>query len=198
MRQCIPLTAIAVVAGLTLLAACGGSSGSAGPSKPDSTTVAPEVNPAGDIPDTQVYVPYSPESGGYTVTVPEGWARTDLPNGAVFTDNFNSVRVEKTAAATAPTTLSVQADVVPQLRADGASVISGGTHVVRKAGNALLITYLQDSTPDPTTGKKVVLADKRYAFWKNGTLVTLTLSGAKGADNVDPWRTVTNSFAWSP
>lgn len=197
MRRRSIFAATALAVGLTLLAACGGSSGSAGPSK-SSTTVAREVNPAGDIPDTQVYVPYSPQSGGYTVAVPEGWARTDLPNGALFTDNFNSVRVEKTAAGKAPTTLSAQADVVPQLRADGASVISGASPVVRKGSHALLITYVHDSTPDPTTGKKVALVVEQYAFWKNGTLVTLTLSGAKGADNVDPWRTVTDSFAWSP
>jgi hypothetical protein len=28
--------------------------------------------------------------------------------------------------------------------------------------------------------------------------VTIVLSGAVGADNVDPWRTVTDSFAWLP
>jgi len=30
----------------------------------------------------------------------------------------------------------------------------------------------------------------------SGTEVVLTLAGPKGADNVDPWRTVTDSLAW--
>jgi len=37
---------------------------------------------------------------------------------------------------------------------------------------------------------------ERYAFWRAGTTVILTLSGPQGADNVDPWRMVTDSFGW--
>jgi hypothetical protein len=189
---------IALAAGLTVLAACGGSSGTSAPAKPAPTNAAAEVSPAGDIPDTQAYVPYSPATGGFTVSVPEGWARTDESNGAGFSDKFNLIRIEQTAAATAPTVLSVQADVVPQIRSGGGSAIAGATEVVRKGGTAIRIAYLQDSAPDATTGKRVTLAVERYLFWKNGTLVSITVAGAKGADNVDPWRTVTNSFAWSP
>ena len=32
----------------------------------------------------------------------------------------------------------------------------------------------------------------------DGMQVTLTLSGARGSDNVDPWKTITDSFAWKP
>jgi hypothetical protein len=42
----------------------------------------------------------------------------------------------------------------------------------------------------------VLTAVERYAFWRSGREVVLTLSGAKGADNVDPWRMVTDSFRW--
>jgi hypothetical protein len=52
------------------------------------------------------------------------------------------------------------------------------------------------SPRDATTGKSVVLAVERYEFWKAGQLVTLTLASAKGSDNVDPWRIVTDSFGW--
>jgi hypothetical protein len=38
---------------------------------------------------------------------------------------------------------------------------------------------------------------QRYTFWKNGNQVVLTLSGAVGADNVDPWHIVTDSFRWA-
>jgi hypothetical protein len=33
---------------------------------------APEVNAAGDIPDNQVFVPFTPPEGGFAVSVPEG------------------------------------------------------------------------------------------------------------------------------
>src|SRR6267378_6725304 len=47
------------------------------------TAVAPEVNPPGDIPDTQAFVKYSNTAGAYQLEVPEGWARTE--NGADVT-----------------------------------------------------------------------------------------------------------------
>jgi hypothetical protein len=191
------LGATGVVAALTILAACGGSSGTSASTKTPATSAAAEVSPAGDISDTQAYVPYSPATGGFTVSVPEGWARTDLANGAVFSDKFNSIRIEQTAAAAAPTIASVQTDVVPQITAAGGSAVTAPSPVTRKAGEAIRITYLQDSAPDATTGKRVTLAVERYLFGKNGSLVSITLSAPKGSDNVDPWKTITDSFAWS-
>ena len=70
------------------------------------------------------------------------------------------------------------------------------TSVTRKAGPAVLITYNAASPADPVTGKSVATAVERYEFWKGGQEVVLTLSGPQGSDNVDPWRTVTDSFGW--
>jgi hypothetical protein len=38
---------------------------------------------------------------------------------------------------------------------------------------------------------------ERYEFWHSGHTLTLTLSAPVGSDNVDPWRTVTDSLQWS-
>jgi hypothetical protein len=56
--------------------------------------------------------------------------------------------------------------------------------------------YNATSATDAVTGKSVTLDVERYLFWHKGTLVTLTLSSAKGSDNVDPWKTVTDSLTW--
>ena len=53
-----------------------------------------------------------------------------------------------------------------------------------------------DAPADPVTGKVVHDAVERYEFWRAGTEAILTLSGPVGADNVDPWRIVTDSFRW--
>ena len=58
----------------------------------------------------------------------------------------------------------------------------------------MLVTYEADSAPNAVTGKAVREAVERYTFWRAGQQVVLTLSGPKGADNVDPWRIVTNSL----
>src|SRR6476646_4485658 len=64
--------------------------------------VPEEKNPPGDIPDTQVFIDYaSPE--GFTLKVPEGWARTDRPEGTSFVDKLDGVVVSLAPESTAPT-----------------------------------------------------------------------------------------------
>ena len=70
--------------------------------------------------------------------------------------------------------------------------------MTRTAGPGTLITYEVDSAPNPVTGRSVRQSVERYAFWNAGRQVVLTLSGPKGADDVDPWWTVTDSLKWQP
>jgi hypothetical protein len=176
------------------LAACGGSSDSSAPKKPPA-----DASPPGDIPDSQAFVTFTPTSAGYSIDVPEGWARTDLGTGASFTDKLNSIRVETSPTATAPTTATVRADDISKLRAstDGFKLKTIST-VTRPAGDAVLVKYGARGAPDAVTGKRITQDVERYELWKNGTLATITLTSPKGADNVDPWRTVTTAFRWLP
>jgi hypothetical protein len=68
--------------------------------------------------------------------------------------------------------------------------------VQRSAGPAVLVTYGATSAPNPVTGKSVTEAVERYAFGRSGQEMVLTLSGPKGADNVDPWLKITDSVRW--
>jgi hypothetical protein len=87
--------------------------------------------------------------------------------------------------------------VVPALQAANANFNLGRVSTVKRAaGDAVLVTYQADSSPNPVTSKVIPLAFERYSFWHNGTEVTLTLSGATNADNVDPWKKITDSFTW--
>jgi len=157
---------------------------------------APEVNAAGDIPDTQAFVAYTPPSGGFSVKVPEGWARTDDPGGVTFTDKFNSVRITTADAPAAPTVASAQAELAA-IRSAAANYQAGKVSALTcTAGPGVLITYQADSTANAVTGKIIRLDVERYEFWKAAKLVVLTLSSPQGADNVDPWRTVTDSLRW--
>jgi len=156
-----------------------------------------EINPPGDIPDNQAFVAYTPPGGEYTVKVPEGWGRTEAAGSVSFTDKFNTVKVELLTAAPTPSVERAQADEAPRLATTMACFQAGKvTAVTRKAGTAILITYRADSPPDPVTGKVVRNDVERYEFWHNGTEAVITLSGAAGSDNVDPWRLITDSFAW--
>ena len=161
-----------------------------------------ETNPVGDIPATQAFVEYTPTSGGYAVKVPEGWARTDTttPAGgsaALFSDKYNSIRIDTAVAAAAPTVQSGHAELTGI-----ASTVTGFTPgkvtvEQRQAGPAVLVTYRADSAPNAVTGKVVSQDVQRYEFFRNGKQVNLTLSAPVGSDNVDPWRTVTDSLRWT-
>jgi hypothetical protein len=161
-----------------------------------ATSAATESPPPGDIPDTTVYVAYRPASGQYEVKVPEGWARTISSTGVSFTDKLNIIAIQ-TVRAAAPTIASARSAEVAQIQGstNGFS-LTGVSAVSRPAGTVVVIRYVSDSQPDPVTGKVFRDAVERYEFYRNGTEAVVTLAGPAGADNVDPWRTVTNSFRW--
>ncbi|WP_369393254.1 hypothetical protein AB5J72_41155 [Streptomyces sp. CG1] len=197
---------LALVAAVT--AGCSGSGSSASksppaPSSPSSSSApgtpnnaAPtESNPPGDIPDNQVYVPF--DGTGFTVKVPEGWAQTQRDGTTAFTDKLNTVTIQTASVPTAPTVGEATNTVVPQLRGQVPKFAAPKvSEVNRHAGRVVLLTYQGDSPKDPVTGKVVRDAFERYAFYRSGHEVDLTLSGPVNADNVDPWRIISDSFAW--
>lgn len=194
----LSLAAIALTGGV--VAGCGSGGSSAPPSGNTTTSTNPapvESNPAGDIPDNQAYVAYQPAGGGFTVKVPEGWARTATGSAVSLTDKLNRIEITSGNAKAAPTPQSVKSAVVPVLQRQVPTFQLGKVTVVsRPAGQAVQLTYRGDSAPDAVTGKVVHDAFERYSFFQSGQEVDLTLSGPVSADNVDPWRIVTDSFRW--
>lgn len=201
----IPIVAAAVLGVAVGIVGCGGggtssaqSQGAAGAATQQGAGPSPaqEINPAGDIPDTTAFVSVSDPSSAVSLKVPEGWARTQSGRTLSYTDHYNSVRIELVAAPR-PSVASAQSTEVP-------AITSAGTHVAdakvssvdRTAGRAVLVTYAADSPPNSVTGKFARLAVERYEFWRNGTEAVITLSAPTGSDNVDPWRTITDSFRW--
>jgi hypothetical protein len=195
------ILAAGLVATALIAAGCGGqssSSKSSGPTASGPNPNAPEKSPAGDIPDNQAYVPYSPPRAGYSVKVPEGWSRSTTSGATTFTDKLNSITMETRTAAAPMTVRGARQREIPKLAQSARGFHAGRvTTVRRKAGSAIRITYTAAGRPNPVTGKAVTDAVERYVFFHGGKDVILTLSGPKGADNVDPWKIVTDSVAWS-
>ena len=204
-----------VVAGLTaLLTGCGvvtatpmpnqptiGISGgapnsaSSGPAAP--TPAETESNPPGDIPDNQVYVPFTARGGRASVKVPEGWARSNTGTATQFTDKLNQIEIALGTAGSAPTVASITSSDVPELKSTVPNFAMGNVATERRAGSTVVvIRYQGDSPQDPVTGKVVRDAFERYVYYRNGQRLDLTLSGPTNADNVDPWRIVSDSVRW--
>ena len=158
--------------------------------------VAAEKNPPGDIPDSQVFIAYTSPLG-FTIKVPEGWPRTDRPDGVTFADKFGAVDVTVSAAATAPTSSSVKAVEAAALEQSGRAVKIDTTEAVGlPAGPAVLIKFHSNSEPNAVTSKRIRLEHDRYLIQRGGKLVTIDFSAPAGADNVDQWKLMSQSFEW--
>lgn len=158
--------------------------------------LAPEHNPPGDIPDNQLFVDFASPLG-FAVQVPEGWARRDLPNGAQFADKYGRITVTEEAAGSAPKVDDADQTLVPHIQSQERAVeVTKVTGVTLTAGPAVRISYGSNSDPNPVTNKAIRLENDRYYFWRDGKLVILDLSAPAGADNVDQWNLMANSFRW--
>lgn len=138
-----------------------------------------------------------PRGATFSVTVPEGWSQSTSSGAVAFTDKLNTVRIEETGAGAAPSVAAVRSTVVPRLARTARDFrLQTVTTVHRKAGDAVRVRYLARSPADPVTGRTRRDAVERYAFFHGGREAVLTLSGPDGADNVDPWRIITDSLRW--
>ena len=126
-----------------------------------------------------------------------GWAQTSDDTATVFTDKLNAVRVDTHNRATRPSVISAAADELTGIESSTAGYRAGAISVVeRPARQAVLISYQATSAPNPVTGKTGIDAVERYEFWRDGREVILTRHSPVDADNVDPWRAITDSLRW--
>ena len=158
--------------------------------------IAPEKNPPGDIPDNQAFVEYSSPLG-FSIKVPEGWARRDQANEVSFSDKYNEVRVVVSPQATPPTAASLRTSEIAALEKSPNGVrVASVKDMALPAGSAVVVAYGSNSELNPVTNKAIRLDNARYYYWKGGMLATLTLSSPAGADNADQWQFMAKSFAW--
>ena len=157
-----------------------------------------EKNPPGDIPDNQAFVLFKSPMG-FSVKVPEGWARRDEPGGVRFSDKYNAVQVMVVPQAAVPTRASLKANQIARLEKSPMAIrVNAITPVTLPSGAGFDVTYGANSDPNAVTNKAIRLDNARYYLWKSGKLATLTLSAPAGTDNVDQWRLMANSFTWTP
>jgi hypothetical protein len=207
--------ALALAALVVLLAACAKAAPQPAGTTPSSptpaagnTVAAPVASPTekpapvdsavpGDIPDTTQFVTHRSDAGQFTIKAPEGWAEQSGVTSVSYTGTVNSIAVAWMPTPAAPTTQSATSrDVAALGQSERGFQLGRVATVALPAGPAIEITYQANSSPNPVTGKQYRLDVVRYELWKSGTEAVITLSSPAGADNVDPWATVSKSFAW--
>ncbi len=163
---------------------------------PAAAQEQPETNTPGDIPDSQAFVTYT-SPAGFSVKVPEGWARTERPDGASFADKYGTVDISVTRTAVAPTLKQASEEEAARLAKSGHAVrISAIRRITLPAGPAMQIVYTSNSEPNAVTDKQIRLENNRYLLDQAGREVALTFSAPAGADNADQWQLMARSFRW--
>lgn len=165
------------------------------PSVKQAAPVPVESNPPGDIPDNLAFVTYANAAGHYSFTHPEGWAETASGTAVRFTDKLNGVLVDTTSAGQTPTVDSARSTDVPRLKSTvPAFELRGITPVTVPAGKGVRIVFRRNSDPDSVTGRVYRDEVEEYVVFGSGRLVRMDLFGPVGADNVDAYRTMSQSL----
>ena len=170
------------------------------PSSPASgsssvSAVPAETAPPGDIPDNLAFVRYGNQKGHYSFTHPEGWAENQKGTRVQFTDKLNGVIVDTLAANQAQTVATARSTEVPRLKAaTPAFELRDVSPITVPAGTAVRIVYRRNSDPDAVTGKVYRDEVEEYLVFSGGRLVRMELFGPVGADNVDAYRTMSQSL----
>ena len=160
--------------------------------------VPPEKNPPGDIPDSQAFVTYTSKPGGYSVKAPEGWARSENGANVKFVEKVDGEQVEVTKSSTVPTVASIKRIQVAALQQQG-HAIKIKNIVSKSMGHgttAIIVAYNSNSESNPVTGKKIRQENATYYYYHQGKLAALTVWAPAGADNVDQWKLISESFGW--
>ena len=158
--------------------------------------IVQEKSPPGDIPDDQLFVTYKSPLG-FSLKIPEGWARTDAANGVSFADRYGQIAVLVKPASAAPTVVSVRANEAAELEKAGRAIkISSVSEVKLPAGSAVKIVYTSNSEPNAVTNKQIRLESERFLIMHGDKIAALTFSSPAGADNADQWTLMSQSFGW--
>jgi len=171
-------------------ASCGSSTASsAGASEAASTA-------AGDIPDNQQFLSFHNRAGGYSISYPEGWARSGSGNDVTFQDKGNTITI-KVAPGSQPTPASVTAELKQEATTD--PCLQPGTPATTTAGpnQVVKVTYTTQGQKSPVTGQRPKISVDRYVYFKGGKVATVDLATPVGVDNVDAYRMISESFRWS-
>jgi hypothetical protein len=150
----------------------------------------------GDVPDNQVFLTVSDKAAGFSMKYPEGWAQKTSGRTLTISDKNNIVRVAVTDGP-APTVASVAQDMqTPQQSTP--SLKAGAPVTMTVSGHpAIKVTYTTVGAANSVTGKTVTLQVDRYYFWQAGKVAVVDLGTPQGVDNVDAYRLMSESFAWT-
>ncbi len=151
----------------------------------------------GDIPDNAVFLTYTDVSHGFSIVYVEGWHATPTTGGVDIRDK-DSIESVQIVPSVADVPSYISTTDLPQLQALSGYQFDTQDTVGVNGQQVDHLVYHAPAPPDPVTGKEVPSTiDRYYVAGPNGQLAVVTLSTPDGVDNVDAFREMIKSFAWS-
>lgn len=115
-----------------------------------------------------------------------------------LTDKLNGIQAGTSGAPTAPTVATVRQQVMPRLQqTQPAFELKTIEPVTLPAGQGVRVAYRRNSSPDPVIGRQVSDEVESYLVAGSARSLRLDLFEPVGADNVDAYRTISQSLRLS-
>ena len=210
----VVFVAAAVLSGCGSDSGGGSSSSSAAPIPSTSSTVTSAAKPAscgssvstgsseaastaaGDIPDNQNFLTFQNRPAGYSISYPEGWARSGSGDQVTFRDKSNTITIQVTQGSAA-TPGSVDKELKRQAGPDPCLSPGSAQSAAVGPNQAVKVTYTTKGAKSSLTGQRPKIMIDRYVYSKGGKVATVDLANPVGVDNVDAFRMISESFRWN-
>jgi hypothetical protein len=194
----------AALAASVALTGCGtsGDAGSGG-SSPQGSGGSTGYVPASGTDATGILFPeYTNRSAGYSFIYPGGWRLTEKPPAGVRISRFgNAITAVVSERPSVPFYKGYQKTLDDKLKDPKndpkqlSAIDQPATEVKIGKQKAVRVVIEQVRPTGPTTPDDTLVI-VRYLFWKDGKLLTLSMSSVKGINNIAAYDLIASSFRW--
>ena len=197
------LMLVAALAASVTLAGCGTSGGDAGSggSSPQGGGGSTGYVPASGTDSTGILFPkYTNKSAGYSFIYPGGWRLAEKAPAGVRISRFgNAITAVVTERPSVPFYKGYQKTLDDKLKENDKKQLSAidqpATQIKIGKQKAVRVVIEQVRPTGPTTPDDTLVV-VRYLFWKDGKLLTLSMSSVKGINNMAAYDLIASSFRW--
>ena len=195
---------VGALAAAVALAGCGtsGDAGSGG-SSPQGNGGSTGYVPASGTDATGILFPtYTNKSAGYSFIYPGGWRLAEKAPAGVRISRFgNAITAIVTERSSVPYYKGYQKTLEDKLKDPKndpkqlSAIDQPATQVKVGKQKAVRVVIEQVRPTGPTTPDDTLVV-VRYLFWKDGKLLTLSMSSVKGINNIAAYDLIASSFRW--
>jgi hypothetical protein len=196
---------VAALAASVALNGCGTSGASSQGSSPQGGGGGSSTGyvPASGTDASGILFPtYTSKSAGYSFVYPGGWRVVEKPPASVRISRFgNAITAVVTARPSVPFYKGYQKTLDDKLKdptndKKQLSAVDEPAREVKIGKQKAVRVVIEQVRPTGPGTPDDTLVVVRYLFWKDGKLLTLSMSSVKGINNIAAYDLIASSFRW--